>query len=131
MPARNAILVAVPAYVATAATAGAQPSGSYTHDPHMWGGWGWGGMILGPIMMILFIAAAVAVVVLVLRALGRVDRQPGKAGPPSMFSKSVLSGSMVLSVVGTCPPHDGVRVGQSLSVKSCEGEYGVQSAKCE
>ncbi len=70
MLARNAILVAVPAYVATMATAGAQPSGSYTQHPHMWGDWGWGGMILGPIMMILFIAAAVAVVVLVLRALG-------------------------------------------------------------
>ena len=66
----NAILVAVPAYVATMATAGAQPSGSYTQHPHMWGDWGWGGMILGPIMMILFIAAAVAAVVLVLRALG-------------------------------------------------------------
>ena len=36
----------------------------------MWGDWGWGGTILGPIMMILFIAALVAVVVLVLRALG-------------------------------------------------------------
>ncbi len=70
MPARNAILVVPPAYIATMATVGAQPSGSYTHDPHMWGGWGWGGMILGPILMILFIAAAVTVVVLVLRALG-------------------------------------------------------------
>ncbi len=70
MLSRSAILVAVAAYVATMATVGAQPSGSYTQQPHMWGGWGWGGTILGPIIMILFIAAAVAAVVLVLRALG-------------------------------------------------------------
>jgi hypothetical protein len=25
------------------------------------------------------------------------------------FSKNILAGSMVLSAVGTCPPHDGVR----------------------
>ncbi len=76
MLARNAILVAAPAYIAMMATVGAQPSGSYTHDPHMLGGWGWGGMILGPIMMILFIAAALAAVVLVLRALGVGPRRP-------------------------------------------------------
>ena len=70
MLSRSAILVAVPAYVATMATVGAQPSGSYTQHPHTWGDWGWGGTILGPIMIILFIAVAVAVVVLVLRALG-------------------------------------------------------------
>ncbi len=72
----NAILVAVPVYIATMATVGAQTSGSYTQHPNMWGGWGWGGMILGPIMMIIFIAAAVAVVVLVLRALGVAPGRP-------------------------------------------------------
>ncbi len=76
MLSRSAILVAVPVYIATMATVGAQPSGSYTQHPHTWGDWGWGGMILGPILMILFIAAAVAVVVLVLRALGGGTRRP-------------------------------------------------------
>ncbi len=76
MLSRSAILVAVPAYVATMATVGAQPSGSYTQHPHMWGDWGWGGTILGPIIIILFIAAAVAVVVLVLRALGGGTSRP-------------------------------------------------------
>ncbi len=75
---RQAIVLAVASYAATVATATAQPARPYADHPHMWGDWGWGGMILGPIMMIVFIAAAVAVVVLVLRALG-----VGTAGPPS------------------------------------------------
>jgi putative membrane protein len=89
MFAGKAILVAVPAYIATMATVGAQPSGSYTHDPHMWGGWGWGGMILGPIMMILFIAAAVAVVVLVLRAFGVGPSRP--AGGEGRTALNILN----------------------------------------
>ncbi len=41
------------------------------HHPHMWGGeWGWGGMFLGPVFGILFIAAIAVAVVLVVRALG-------------------------------------------------------------
>jgi putative membrane protein len=41
----------------------------YGHEM-MWGGWGWGGMIIGPLMMILFIAAVVVLVVLAVRWLG-------------------------------------------------------------
>ncbi len=40
------------------------------------GAWGWGGMIFGPIMMIVFIAVAVVVVVLLVRWLGG----PGHGG---------------------------------------------------
>ncbi len=39
-------------------------------DQYHMGHWGWGGMIYGPIMMIVFFAAAVAVVVLLVRWLG-------------------------------------------------------------
>jgi len=42
----------------------------YGHHPHMWGEWGWGGMFLGPVFGILFIAAIAIAVVLVIRALG-------------------------------------------------------------
>ena len=40
------------------------------------GAWGWGGMIFGPIMMIVFIAVVVVVVVLLVRWLGG----PGHGG---------------------------------------------------
>ncbi len=39
-------------------------------DQYHMGNWGWGAMIFGPIMMIVFIAVAVAVVVLIVRWLG-------------------------------------------------------------
>lgn len=42
----------------------------YGHHPHMWGEWGWGGMFIGPLFGILFIAAIVVVILLVIRALG-------------------------------------------------------------
>ncbi len=42
---------------------------SYGDHPHM-GGWGWGGMIFGPIMMIVFLALIVGAVVLVIRWTG-------------------------------------------------------------
>jgi putative membrane protein len=55
--------------------------------PHMWGGWGWGGMILGPLIMILFVAATIAVIVLLVRWIGG-----GSAGttPPPPGDKSAL-----------------------------------------
>jgi putative membrane protein len=66
MELRNALLIAVPATVLTAASATAQ---TYGDHPHM-GAWGWGGMIIGPIMMIVFIALIVGAVVLVVRWTG-------------------------------------------------------------
>lgn len=44
--------------------------GGYGYHPHMWGEWGWGGMFLGPVFGILFIAAIAIAVALVVRALG-------------------------------------------------------------
>jgi len=63
---RNALLIAVPATVLTTVSATAQ---TYGDHPHM-GTWGWGGMILGPIMMIVFIALIVGAVVWVIRWTG-------------------------------------------------------------
>ena len=49
----------------------AQQQGSpyYGGHEHMWGG-GWYGMFLGPLMMLLFLGIAVAVIVLIVRWLG-------------------------------------------------------------
>ncbi len=47
------------------------PAEFYGHEM-MWGGggWGWTGMILGPIMMIVVLAIIIAIVVLIVRWLG-------------------------------------------------------------
>lgn len=42
----------------------------YYDHPHMWGNWGWGGMIFGPIMGIVYVGLIVAAIVLVVRWLG-------------------------------------------------------------
>ncbi len=55
---------------------------------HM-GAWGWGGMIFGPIMMIVFIAVAVAVVVLLVRRLGG-SGQGGAYSPPGKSPLDIL-----------------------------------------
>ena len=75
MALRNAIPAAVLAYIAVRA----QTIGPYIDHSHMWGGWGWGGMSLGPVMMLVFIAALIIVVNIVLRAMGVVPGRP--AGP--------------------------------------------------
>ena len=62
----NALLIAVPTTALMTVSAVAQ---TYGDHPHM-GTWGWGGMIFGPIMMIVFIAVIVGAVVLVLRWTG-------------------------------------------------------------
>jgi putative membrane protein len=55
--------------------------GYYGYGPGMHGDWhdGWGGMIFGPIIMILFVAAIVVLVVVALRWLGG---GPGPAAGP-------------------------------------------------
>ncbi len=62
----NALLISVQATALMTVPAVAQ---TYGDHPHM-GAWGWGGMIIGPIMMIVFIAVIVGAVVLVLRWTG-------------------------------------------------------------
>ncbi len=53
--------------------------GSWDH-PHMWDGWGW--MFLGPLIMIVCIAAIVGVVVLVVRWLGAAGQIAAPHSPP-------------------------------------------------
>ncbi len=62
----NALLISVPATALMTVPAVAQ---TYGDHPHM-GAWGWGGMIFGSIMMIVFIAVIVGAVVLVIRWTG-------------------------------------------------------------
>ena len=54
------------------------PRSGYGH-PMMGDGWGWTGMIFGPIMMIVVLASVVAVVVLIVRWLGG-GHPPASAG---------------------------------------------------
>ena len=54
----RALLIGVPATTLMTVPALAQTSGDRWH---MMGAWGWGGMIFGPILMIVFIAVVVVV----------------------------------------------------------------------
>ena len=58
------------ALVPVSALAAETPAESYTWGhPMMWG-WGWSGMIFGPLFMILVLAVVIAVAVLIVRSLG-------------------------------------------------------------
>ena len=83
----NALLMALPATALVTAPALAQTYGDQWHM----GGWGWGGMILGPIMMIVFIAVAVAVVVLLVRWLGGPGHGGALHGPPGKTPMDILA----------------------------------------
>ncbi len=71
-------LTVFPAVVFASVAANAQTSPDrpyYWHD-----GWGWGHMILGPLMMIVFIAVVIVVLVFTVRWLGGAGH--GAAAPP-------------------------------------------------
>jgi putative membrane protein len=85
-PGSTARIVVLLFAILGAATAHAQYYGG--DYPHMWGGgWGWGGMILGPLIMILFVAATIAVVVLLVRWIGGGSTP---SVPPPATGKSAL-----------------------------------------
>ena len=64
----TAAIVALLAFVASAAVRAQGPGPGWMHD---WGtGWGWGGMWLGPLFMIVPLALLVALVVVLVRWLG-------------------------------------------------------------
>lgn len=65
-----------------------QEQGPY-YGHHMWGG-GWHGWFLGPIMMIVFIAIAAAVVVLVVRWLGGAGHGSALHSPPGRTPLDIL-----------------------------------------
>ncbi len=83
---RSALLIAVPATASMTMPAVAQ---TYGDHPYM-GAWGWGGMIFGPIMMIVFIAVAVVVVVLLVRWLGGSGHGGALHGPPGKTPLDIL-----------------------------------------
>ena len=83
---KNALLIAVTAIAFMAAPAIAQ---TYDHHPHM-GAWGWGGMIFGPIMMIVFVAVAVVMVVLLVRWLGGPGHGVALHSPPGKTHLDIL-----------------------------------------
>ena len=86
---RNALLMAVPATALMTVPAVAQTYGDHPHMGDMWA-WGWGGMIFGPIMMIVFIAVAVVVVVLLVRWLGGPRHGGALHSPPGKTPLDIL-----------------------------------------
>ncbi len=82
----NALVISVPAIALMTMSAVAQ---TYGDHPHM-GAWGWGGMIFGPIMMIVFIAVAVVVVVLLVRWLGGPGHGGALHSPPGKTPLDIL-----------------------------------------
>ena len=63
----------------------------YHHGPGMMGSGGGFGWFMGPIMMLIFLMAAVAVVVLLIRWLGGADHhRPGKRGDGDTDALAVL-----------------------------------------
>ncbi len=83
---RNALLMAVPAIALMTVPALEQ---TYGDHPHV-GGWVWGVMIFGPIMMIVFIAVVVVVVVLLVRWLGGPGHGGALHSPPGKAPLDIL-----------------------------------------
>ncbi|HUY01792.1 MAG TPA: SHOCT domain-containing protein [Rhodocyclaceae bacterium] len=76
---------------APAAVRAQTPSGPYGYGPQMMWGWGWYGMILGPLFMILMLAVVVAAVVLALRWLGGPWQPPLHHSPPGRTAMDILN----------------------------------------
>lgn len=81
--------LAAPLYFTASGMAIAQQSRSPFYGPHMWNG-GWHGWFFGPIMMIVFIAVAVAVVVLLVRWLGGPGQGNTSHGGPGRTPLDIL-----------------------------------------
>ena len=60
------------------------------HGPHMMWDGPWYGMLFGPLMMIIWIAVAAAIVVLVVRWLGGIGRPPAALGPQGKMPLDIL-----------------------------------------
>ena len=88
---RNTLLTAVPATALMTVPAVAQ---TYGDHPLMMmeymGAWGWVGMILGPVVMIVFIAVAVVMVMFLVRWLGGPMHGGSLHGLPGMTPLDIL-----------------------------------------
>ena len=82
----SALLIAVPSTALMTVPAVAQTYGDHTHM----GAWGWGGMIFGPLMMILFVATIVVLVVMALRWLGSTGHGTAPQAPPGKTPLDIL-----------------------------------------
>jgi putative membrane protein len=69
VPMKSSLSVAT-AFVPVTAWAAETLTEPYTGGHHMMWGWGWYGMIFGPLFMILILAVVIAVAVLIVRSLG-------------------------------------------------------------
>lgn len=73
------------------ASAAQTPVEPYTWGPHMMWGWGWSGMIFGPLLMILALAVVIAVAVLLVRWLaGPWQGMPPPQMPPGPTPLDIL-----------------------------------------
>lgn len=70
------LLAIVGALMPVAAWAAVAPAEPYTWGPQMMWGWGWAGMIFGPLFMILMLAIVIAVAVLLVRWIAGPWQQP-------------------------------------------------------
>ncbi len=86
----RAIAVLTVAFASAAAHAQTIPD-----HPHFWGGgWGWGHMIFGPLMMIAFVGAIVVVAVLLIRWLGRGSTGPARKTPLDILQERFARGEI-------------------------------------
>ncbi len=80
-------LVAVTALAALPTLALAQGAPGYYGDHMMWGGGGWHGWFLGPLMMVFWLALLVGAVILIQRwlgASGRIEPRRTRAGSDAL-----------------------------------------------
>ena len=80
--------VALLAMLGVSSAAWAQQQSESYYGPHMWNGGLW--MFVGPLMMIVFIAAVVAVVVLMVRWLGGLGHGTAPHPPPGRTPLDIL-----------------------------------------
>jgi putative membrane protein len=71
-----------------AVAAAGTPAEPYGWGPHMMWGWGWSGMIFGPVFMIVVLALVIAVAVLLVRWLG--GSWPPPQPPPGRTPLDIL-----------------------------------------
>ena len=67
------------------------PAGPYGYGPQMMWGWGWSGMILGPLFMLLMLAAAITAIVMVVRWVGGPWQTPPSPLPPGRAAIDILN----------------------------------------